>query len=624
MIRNPLRIAVLTIAAFALMVAFSACGGSGGSKVLPPPLPPPQQAPSITTQPSAQTVTVGQSASFSVVASGTAPLNYQWRKDGANVQGATSAMFSIASVAMADAGAYTVMVSNSAGSATSSAAMLTVSQPPQAPTISAQDPTAILSGTGAAVSIDLAPTITGTAPITLSCQTGYGSCSVNGLNVTLSVPDGIPPSFSFLVTLGASNSTGSASANVTVNVQLPVPLIASIVPDTLSLDAEAIIGNIQIHGSGFYAGGVLHNSLLGDLVIPPGANPTQGFLAWGIGSDVWKPGWIDQSVSSPSGMPGGGTSPIKPVAFLGNQNTLARGATQVFQLEQGGTQHIRPFSLDGTVGTPIPAGNLGLDRAIGHDNLTSFAVVTQGRAIGVSKTDGGASPGVFLDPENDQMMGVAARNGWVCATQPAANKVVCGDLRPLDGFTQPGPLLELPVLGEPWNIAMTSLQNELIAIVWSRQDRMLTLVNVDPSGLTLKRATAIGGLFQGGQGIDPGRWQLSIFESGPLAGHIALLSQSDNTLVLVNISADPIMEVRRVTAPARSFRIGADETNGRVVVAIADADNRKTDFISVDAAGTMTTLNVTSTLLCTGFGVSADGTKLYCANRDQFQILNNN
>src|SRR5205807_3365571 len=48
-------------------------------------------APTITTQPANQTVTAGQTASFAVTANGTAPLNYQWQKNGANINGATSA-----------------------------------------------------------------------------------------------------------------------------------------------------------------------------------------------------------------------------------------------------------------------------------------------------------------------------------------------------------------------------------------------------------------------------------------------------------------------------------------------------------------------------------------------------
>lgn len=87
-------------------------------------------APTITSQPVARTVTVGSAASFSVAASGSATLTYQWMKNGANLSGATSSTYSIASAQIADAGQYAVRVSNGAGAVTSNAAALTVNSPP--------------------------------------------------------------------------------------------------------------------------------------------------------------------------------------------------------------------------------------------------------------------------------------------------------------------------------------------------------------------------------------------------------------------------------------------------------------------------------------------------------------
>ncbi len=83
-------------------------------------------APTITTQPSASAVSVGSAASFTVVASGTSPLTYDWKKDGTSIIGATNATYTIGSAATTAAGSYTVVVSNSAGSVTSTAASLTV------------------------------------------------------------------------------------------------------------------------------------------------------------------------------------------------------------------------------------------------------------------------------------------------------------------------------------------------------------------------------------------------------------------------------------------------------------------------------------------------------------------
>ena len=88
---------------------------------------PASAAPTITTQPVSQTVTAGQTAAFTVAATGTAPLNYQWSKNGARVSGATSSTYTTPTTTSSDNGAqFTVVVSNGAGSITSNAATLTV------------------------------------------------------------------------------------------------------------------------------------------------------------------------------------------------------------------------------------------------------------------------------------------------------------------------------------------------------------------------------------------------------------------------------------------------------------------------------------------------------------------
>ena len=84
-------------------------------------------APAITTQPASQTLQVGQSAKFSVVASGTTPLAYQWYRNGALITGATYATYTTPATTSADNGAtFHVTVGNSAGTATSNTATLTV------------------------------------------------------------------------------------------------------------------------------------------------------------------------------------------------------------------------------------------------------------------------------------------------------------------------------------------------------------------------------------------------------------------------------------------------------------------------------------------------------------------
>lgn len=85
-----------------------------------------QFGPSINTPPASQTVAAGASVTFSVSATGAPTPTYQWQKDGSPITGATSASYPIPSTASSDAGDYTVVVTNSVTSVTSSTATLTV------------------------------------------------------------------------------------------------------------------------------------------------------------------------------------------------------------------------------------------------------------------------------------------------------------------------------------------------------------------------------------------------------------------------------------------------------------------------------------------------------------------
>ncbi|MBS0630966.1 MAG: immunoglobulin domain-containing protein [Verrucomicrobia bacterium] len=82
--------------------------------------------PSIVAAPQNRQVTAGADVSFTVVAGGTAPFTYQWKKNGADLPGATDATLSLTAVAVGGTGEYSVVVTNSAGSITSAIATLVV------------------------------------------------------------------------------------------------------------------------------------------------------------------------------------------------------------------------------------------------------------------------------------------------------------------------------------------------------------------------------------------------------------------------------------------------------------------------------------------------------------------
>ena len=126
--------------------------------------------PVITQQPAPATVEEGGAVGFSVVAAGTAPLAYQWQKNGADVAGATAATYRIAASALADSGTYRVIVSNPLGRVTSNGAFLSVNKKPpivQKPAVtgSPASKTAIVGDT-----VTFTVTASGTAPLAYQWQ----------------------------------------------------------------------------------------------------------------------------------------------------------------------------------------------------------------------------------------------------------------------------------------------------------------------------------------------------------------------------------------------------------------------------------------------------------------------
>ena len=88
-----------------------------------------QSGPVITSQPQSMYAALGGTATFSVTATGQAPLSYQWRFNGSNIAGATFSTYTRTNVQAAHAGSYDVVVSDPGGSITSDTATLTVGSP---------------------------------------------------------------------------------------------------------------------------------------------------------------------------------------------------------------------------------------------------------------------------------------------------------------------------------------------------------------------------------------------------------------------------------------------------------------------------------------------------------------
>jgi sugar lactone lactonase YvrE len=225
---------MLVLFAFAAAVLVSGCGSaqfSGGAHVVGN-----IAAPVISQEPQNTTVDDGGSASFTVVASGSTPLTYQWLQNNIPVPGATDSTLRIAAVASDDGGSqFTVIVRNNIGSATSSAATLTVA--PVAPSIITQpQPQDVVVGDTATFVVE----VTGSDPLTYQWSKN-GTAIFGATSATYSTPPETVGNSGSLFSVTISNAEGrvtSTAARLTVT-PFGISLIAGHLGGSGSIDGTA-------------------------------------------------------------------------------------------------------------------------------------------------------------------------------------------------------------------------------------------------------------------------------------------------------------------------------------------------------------------------------------------------
>ena len=190
--------------------------------------------PAITAQPQGQVAVAGSNVTFNVSASGTAPLSYRWRFNTAIIAEATNSSLTLNNVKTTDAGTYSVVVTNVAGTATSAGAVLTVNVPPSITT----QPKSQSVKAGANVLFTAAAT--GTAP--LSYQWSF-----NGVKI----PGAVAASYT------RSNAQVTNAGSYTVAVSNLTRIVANA---TAALYVNAAL---QFTNSGFTTNGSLQVQLIG-------------------------------------------------------------------------------------------------------------------------------------------------------------------------------------------------------------------------------------------------------------------------------------------------------------------------------------------------------------------------
>jgi sugar lactone lactonase YvrE len=223
----------------------AACGGSADAP--PPPEGGPVLAvpPTITQQPADASVTVGQTASFTVAAAGTAPLAYQWQRNGADIAGATETTYSTAATTLADSGAtYRAVVTNVAGAATSRNATLTVTMSAPVLTITPQ-PAAASVVAGSSASFTVGGTCSsGSLVIQWQRNQGNGTAFAD-------IADATAATYTFATTiadngaqfrarLDCSGQSAATSSAATLTVTAPSSVVLSLLP-TVGLRSQAAL-----------------------------------------------------------------------------------------------------------------------------------------------------------------------------------------------------------------------------------------------------------------------------------------------------------------------------------------------------------------------------------------------
>jgi hypothetical protein len=193
-------------------------------------------APTITTQPANQTVAAGQTATFSVVATGAGTLTYQWSMNGTAITGATSATYTTPATTASNNGEqFAVTVTNSAGSVTSNAAVLTVtSTQSSAPTITTQPANQTVAA-GQTATFSVVATGTGT----LTYQWSMNGTAITGAtSATYTTPATAASTNGEQFAVTVTNSAGSVTSNAAV---LTVTTGTTPTPDfTLAVSAPSL------------------------------------------------------------------------------------------------------------------------------------------------------------------------------------------------------------------------------------------------------------------------------------------------------------------------------------------------------------------------------------------------
>ncbi len=418
-------------------------------------------APTFALAPASTTVSAGSSAAFYVEANGSAPLSYQWRRNGSPIAAATGALYVLNSVAQGDDGAqFSATVSNAAGSITSPAALLTVALPPMAPTITMQ-PQSVAAAFGAAVVLQV--TATGTGPLAYQwLRNGAAIAGANSASYTIASFGAGDNGARFSVVV--SNVGGVAVSSVAVTTAIGVTVTttsdaadgdtSSIAALTSSPGADGVVSlreaimAVNNSSGGPYS---INFNIVGCGVVCT-LSPMSGLPALTAAQatiDGWsQPGWTSAPVIEFDGSNAGAVSGL----LLSGTAGVVRGLV-VNRFAANG------IVLGGAGGHRVHGNYIGLNSAgtaAAGNALHGIVLASSGNIVGGTVADqgnviaGNVLRGISVESDANSVMGnkigtsadgtVLLGNGWTAVAMYAASNNTVGGTAPGTGNTIAGSL----------------------------------------------------------------------------------------------------------------------------------------------------------------------------------------